>query len=171
VHLGPHLGLGPVKVIYSVGGRQLLGDLFAMDNVYFDLRRFPEENVSIPICSKIRSPLNGQPSRVSPLEHDEAQGLEVVTVSFSSEKPPIFTTITKQGNQEETYALHKHGALTDFAKTASNRAVYHGTGFFTAQLGDCNVLLLTLVGTRIFGKTERVYPVPWTGNAAGNLGI
>jgi hypothetical protein len=173
-----------VKTAYRVNGRQIIGDLFAMDNVFFDLTRLPEGGKSITMYAMAGSVdnlcLRIGPSRYMynddihvspPLQHDKEQGLDAFTVSINSENPPIFTTVTKQGNgQQETYVLHKHGDLTDFAKTESNRAVYRGTGFFTATISQNANLNLELVGTRIFGKSN-VLPVPWKGNSAGNVGI
>jgi hypothetical protein len=173
-----------VKATYILNGRNITGDLFAMDNVYFDLTKCSEGCRSIPmytkagsmgkLCSTIRCPNGSYTTRVSSLQHDKEQGLDAVTIHIDSKQPPIFTTITKQcDNHQVTYVLHKRGALTDFAKTTANRGVYRGTGFFTAKVtGACYLELeLTLVGTRIFDKTNAILPVPWNGNSAGKLGI
>jgi hypothetical protein len=164
----------------NVNGRQIIGDLFAMDSLYLDLKRFARDSIPVytkagsidKLCLKILMPRSArQQLRVSSLDREDKQGLEAVSVLIDPNKPPIFTTINKQCiNQQETFVLCKHGTLTDFAAIESNRAIYQGTGFFTATVSD-RYVKLTLVGTRIFGKADGILPVPWTGNSAENLGI
>jgi hypothetical protein len=97
-----------------------------------------------------------QPSYYCDVEpmHDNEQGLDAIRVSFNPKKPPIFTSVANATtDNQEGYTVRKHGSLLDYIKTETNRAVYRGTGFFTANIPPfpfC-VVCFTLVGMRIYG--------------------